>query len=79
MPDNVNICPFSKNGCRNCPIYRGRHSYIVPKDCDEMPEARVMKRVEVDWQERFKEVLQKEEAPSHRQPSKNPIGPKKRG
>jgi len=61
VPDNVNICPFSKIGCKNCPIYRGRHSYITPKDGDETPEARILKRVEIDWEERFKEVLQHEE------------------
>jgi hypothetical protein len=25
-------CPFTKKGCRECPIYRGRHCYIVLTD-----------------------------------------------
>jgi beta-xylosidase len=79
MPDNVNVCPFSKIGCRNCPIYRGRHNYIVPRDGDEVPEARIVKKDDVDWQERFKEVLQNKEAPSHRHPNKKSPGPKKSG
>lgn len=79
MPDNVNVCPFSKGGCRNCPIYRGRHSYLDQKCGDAVPEARIVKRVEVDWQERFKEVLQNREAPGHRHPSKKSTGPKKTG
>jgi len=57
MPENVKKCPFSQAGCRNCPIYRGRHSYIVPKDGDEVPQPRILKKVESDWEERFKEVL----------------------
>jgi hypothetical protein len=65
MPENVNKCPFSHSGCRNCPIYRGRHSYIMPKDGDETPQPRVLKKVEIDWQERFKEVLQNREGDTH--------------
>ena len=78
MPDNVNVCPFSKAECRNCPIYRGRHSYLEHKCGDTVPEARIVKKVEVDWQERFKEVLQNREAPSHRHPNKKSPGPKKK-
>ena len=37
MPENVYKCPFSHMECRNCPIYRGRHSYIVPKIGDDAP------------------------------------------
>ncbi|MGD0232330.1 MAG: hypothetical protein ABSC19_18575 [Syntrophorhabdales bacterium] len=61
MPENVNKCPFSQSGCRNCPIYRGRHNYIMPKDGDGVPQPRVLKKAEIDWQERFKEVLQNRE------------------
>jgi hypothetical protein len=58
MPKTVKKCPFSKKGCRNCPTYRGRHNCIMPKDGDEMPQARILKQVEIDWEERFKEILQ---------------------
>lgn len=61
MPENVNKCPFSHSGCRNCPIYRGRHNYIMPKDGDETPQPRILKKDEADWQERFKEVLHNRE------------------
>ena len=61
MPENVNKCPFSKVGCRNCPIYRGRHNYIVPKDGEDTPDHRVLKKPEYDWQKSFKEVLQTKE------------------
>ena len=47
--------------CRNCPIYRGRHSYVVAKDGDETPQARIVKKPEMDWQQRFKAVLQNKE------------------
>jgi len=57
MPENVYECPFSHRECRNCPIYRGRHSYIVPKDGDETPQPRIVRKPD-DWQARFKEVLQ---------------------
>jgi hypothetical protein len=46
--------------CRNCPIYRGRHSYIVPKDGDETPQPRIVKKPD-DWQARFREVVQNRE------------------
>ncbi len=58
MPENVNKCPFSKAGCRNCPIYRGRHNYLIPHDGDGTPQPKILKRPEFDWQARFKEVLQ---------------------
>lgn len=61
MPENVNKCPFSKAGCRNCPIYRGRHNYIVPQDGEETPDHKVLKRPEYDWQASFKEVLKSKE------------------
>lgn len=57
MPDNVHICPFSKNACRNCPIYRGRHGYITCNDADGIPQARILKKDDDEWQERFKAVL----------------------
>jgi hypothetical protein len=61
MPENVNKCPFSKAGCRNCPVYRGRHSYIIPHDGEETPDHRVLKRPDYDWQTNFKEALQRKE------------------
>ena len=61
MPENVYKCPFSHMECRNCPIYRGRHSYIVPKVGDDTPQARVVKKPETDWQARFKEIVQNKE------------------
>ncbi len=61
MPENVNKCPFSQSGCRNCPVYRGRHSYIMPKDGDETPQPRILKKAEIDWQERFEEALHNKE------------------
>jgi hypothetical protein len=61
MPENINKCPFSKAGCRNCPIYRGRHSYIIPHDGDGTPQPKILKRPEFDWQARFKEVLRSRE------------------
>lgn len=57
MPENVYKCPFSLKECRTCAIYRGRHAYVVPQDGEEVPEPRILKRVEDDWQERFKEVV----------------------
>jgi len=61
MPGNVHICPFSGQGCRNCALYRGRHGYIKCNDADGTPEARILKKVEIDWQERFKETLHNRE------------------
>jgi hypothetical protein len=61
MPENVNKCPFSKAECRNCPIYRGRHSYIIPHDGEETPDHRVLKRPDYDWQTSFKQALQGKE------------------
>ncbi len=58
MPENVHICPFSKGGCRNCALYRGRHSYIRCNDGEGTPEPRILRNVEIDWEERFKETLQ---------------------
>ncbi len=62
MPENIDKCPFSKAGCRNCPIYRGRHNYLVHKEGDAPPETKIVKRVETDWQANFKEILQKKDA-----------------
>jgi hypothetical protein len=61
MPENIDKCPFSKAGCRNCAVYRGRHSYIVRKEGEQTPEARIVKNIASNWQETFKEVLQKKE------------------
>ena len=61
MPGNVHICPFSGRGCRNCALYRGRHGYITCNDADGTPETRIVKKVEIDWQERFKEALHNKE------------------
>ncbi len=61
MPENIHICPFSRQSCRSCALYRGRHGYITCKDADETPESRIVKRVEIDWQDRFKEVLRNRE------------------
>ena len=57
MPENVYKCPFSQKECRTCPIYRGRHAYVAAKDGDEVPQPKILKTVEVDWQEKFKEVV----------------------
>ena len=57
MPATVTKCPFSKLGCRECPLYRGRHSYIVAKEGEETPDGRVLKTDDGDWQEKFKEAL----------------------
>jgi hypothetical protein len=57
MPENVYKCPFSLKECRTCPIYRGRHAYVVSKDGDVVPETRIVKQVEDNWQEKFKEVV----------------------
>jgi hypothetical protein len=57
MPENVYKCPFSNQECRTCPIYRGRHAYVVPRDGEEVPEARILKKPEEDWQAKFKEVV----------------------
>src|SRR5208283_5799249 len=52
MTQNVHICPISKSSCRNCALYRGRHSYVTCRDGDQAPQGRILKRVEVDWEER---------------------------
>ncbi len=57
MPATVTKCPFSKIGCKECPLYRGRHSYIVAKEGDEAPAGRVVNKEEDNWQEKFKEAL----------------------
>ncbi len=57
MPATVSKCPFSKIGCRECALYRGRHGYIVEKECDEAPTGRVVKKDDDDWQEKFREAL----------------------
>jgi len=60
MTQNVHICPISKSSCRNCALYRGRHSYVTCRDGDQAPQGRILKRVEVDWEERFRQTLQNE-------------------
>jgi hypothetical protein len=57
MPATVTKCPFSKLECRECPLYRGRHGYIVAKEGEETPTGRVLKKDDGDWQEKFKEAL----------------------
>ena len=57
MPATVTKCPFSKIGCRECPLYRGRHGYIVAKEGDEAPAGRVVKQDDGDWQAKFREAL----------------------
>lgn len=57
MPKNITKCPFSHLGCRNCPIYRGRHNYIVTEEGEEKPRSRVTKDVQAEWEERFEEVI----------------------
>jgi hypothetical protein len=57
MPATVTKCPFSKIECRECPLYRGRHGYIVAKEGEETPAGRVLKKDDGDWQEKFKEAL----------------------
>jgi hypothetical protein len=61
MPENVYKCPFSHGECRSCPVYRGKHSYIISKDGDKTPQSRILKNAEIDWQERLKETLGKHE------------------
>jgi hypothetical protein len=56
MPENVYKCPFSQKECRTCPIYRGRHAYVERKEGDEVPQPRILNRID-DWQEKFKEVV----------------------
>ena len=60
MPENVYTCPFSHRECRNCPIYRGRHSYITIKDSDGTPQPRILKKPD-DWQAKFKAVVRNRE------------------
>jgi hypothetical protein len=59
MPGSVEKCPFSKGGCRNCAIFRGRHNYIVAKEGDEAPEGRVVKRTNDygEWEDSLREAL----------------------
>jgi hypothetical protein len=66
MPENVYKCPFSHQECRTCPVFRGRHAYVVPKEGEEVPEPKILKKVEVDWQAQFREVVPSkvEEAPA---------------
>lgn len=59
MPENVYKCPFSHRECRSCPIYRGKHSYVISKDGEEAPDSRVLRNVDIDWQKSFKETLGK--------------------
>lgn len=61
MPENVYKCPFSHRECRSCPVYRGKHSYIISSDGDETPRSRITKKVEFDWQGSLKETLRKHE------------------
>ncbi|MGD0229466.1 MAG: hypothetical protein ABSC19_03790 [Syntrophorhabdales bacterium] len=59
MPGTVDKCPFSKIECRDCPIFRGRHNYIVSKEGEETPSGRVLRQEkdDKDWLEKFKEAL----------------------
>lgn len=44
-------CPISKTGCIECPIYRGRHCFVVPSN----GHARAFPvRKEDGWQEGLK-------------------------
>ena len=70
MPTTVHKCPFSKEACKGCPIYRGRHGYIVPTD-GETPPARVLKWDDSDWQGKFKDALKKKERVRTPKPSRD--------
>lgn len=75
MPENVYKCPFSQKECRTCAIYRGRHAYVEHKDGDEVPEHRILKKVEDNWQERFKEIapgMAEESGVEEKIPSRTP-------
>lgn len=57
MPKNITQCPFSHLGCKNCPVYRGRHNYIVTEEGESKPRSRVLRNVQAEWEERFEEVI----------------------
>jgi hypothetical protein len=48
MSRNYVKCPFSKIGCKECPIYRGRHCYIKVTE-DEALKITAMKNSKTEW------------------------------
>jgi hypothetical protein len=42
-------CPFSRVGCVECPIYRGRHCFIMPTEGRE--RAASIRKEDEGWQE----------------------------
>ena len=53
---NYARCPFSKTGCRECPIYRGRHCHINGPEGEAL-KAAARKKSEADWMVGFSDFL----------------------
>ncbi|NLW34410.1 MAG: hypothetical protein GXY80_02855 [Syntrophorhabdus aromaticivorans] len=59
MSRNYHRCPFSKTGCRECSIYRGRHS------CIRSPEGKAPRSIvtvkDGEWKNGFKSFFESED------------------
>jgi hypothetical protein len=56
MSRNYGRCPFSGTGCKECPIYRGRHCYIKGPH-GEPPVPAPLQKDETDWIEGFNDFF----------------------
>ena len=56
MSRNYVRCPFSKAGCRECPIYRGRHCHINGPEGEAL-RAAARKKSEADWMAGFDDFV----------------------
>jgi hypothetical protein len=59
MSANLGKCPFTKTGCRECPIYRGRHCYIALTE-SQLPDSTVH-RNNTEWIKAFTDFFDDEE------------------
>ena len=56
MSRNYVRCPFSKVGCKECPIYRGRHCHINGPEGEAL-KAAARKKSKADWMAGFSDFL----------------------
>ncbi len=64
MATHLAKCPFSKIGCVECPIYRGRHCFISPANGCAAP--RRVREEDGNWAEGFEAFFGELEADSRR-------------
>ena len=57
-------CPFLKSGCVECPIYRGRHCFVIPMNGRARPLP--SREEDAGWKEGLIDFFSELEEQSHR-------------